>query len=227
MKNLIIYTLLSVFGTATYAQTTKAKPEPADKDPKAKVILDKVNKKYKAYKTLTIDFEVKLKGDGINETIKGKAYKQGEKYAYDTEDYKVVCDGKSVWTYVKADNQVTITSVEDGEDEESEMLNPTKLITIWEKGFKYKLGKATTVNGKAAEEIKLYPENPKKFKFHTVSLFVNKAKSEILKIKVKGRDGVNMEYNLKKLQGDAAISKSKFKFDASKYPGIEENDMRF
>lgn len=225
MKKLLILAMLTLTGGSFVAQSgTKY----SDKDPKAKAILDKINKKYKAYKTISIDFEVSLKGEGVNETIKGKAFKQGNKYAYDTEDYKVVCDGKSVWTYVKDDNQVTITSLDDAaEDDETQMLNPTKLVSIWEKGFKYKMGTSTTVAGKKVKLIKLYPDQPKKYKFHTISLYVDDVKSEIVKIKVKGRDGVNMEYNLKKLKGDEAIPASKFKFDKSKYPGIEENDMRF
>lgn len=224
MKKLLAITLMSLLGAASFAQTA-TKYE--DQDPKAKAILDKINEKYKAYKTLTIEFVVTLKGEGVNETIKGKAYKEGKKYAYDTDDYKVVCDGRSVWTYVKADNQVTITSADDAEDDESEMLNPTKLLSIWEEGFKYKLGPSSTVDGTKVKEIRLYPDNPKKFKFHTISLYVDDVKNEIKKMKVKGRDGVDMVYALKKLKGNEAIPAAKFKFDASKYPGVEENDMRF
>lgn len=226
MKNFILYTLITLTGFGALAQNSKAK-EFNDHDPKAKVILDKLGAKHKAYKTISVDFEVSLKGEGINETIKGKAYRQGDKYAYDTEDYQVVCDGRTVWTYVKNDNQVTITSANEDEDEEGAMLNPTKLLTIWEEGFKYKLVGAKTIGGKKVKEIKLYPKNPKKVKFHTISIFVDDVKNEIVSLKIKGRDGVTMDYKLKKMVGDAPISSSKFKFDTSKHPGIEENDMRF
>lgn len=224
MKNILYISLIALLSFSSIAQGAK---KVEDKDPKAKAILEKVNTKYESYKTVAIDFEVKLKGEGINETIKGKAYKSGDKYAYDTEDYKVVCDGKSVWTFVKADNQVTITSVDDTEGEEGEMLNPTKLLTIWKKGFKYKLIGDATIAGRKTKQISLFPENPKKAKFHTITLFVDNAKSEMKRVKVKGRDGVDMEYTIKKFDGKTVVSSSKFKFDASKYPGIEENDMRF
>lgn len=226
MKNFILYTLVSLTGFGAFAQSTEAK-EFTDHDPKAKVILDKLSAKHKAYKTITVDFEVKLKGEGINETIKGKAFKQGDKYAYDTEDYQVVCDGRTVWTFVKSDNQVTITSANDDEEEEGSMLNPTKLLTIWEEGFKYQLIGEKTIGGKKVKEIKLFPKNPKKVKFHTISIFVDDVKNEIVSLRIKGRDGVNMDYSIKKMVGDSPIAASKFKFDASKYPGIEENDMRF
>lgn len=226
MKIFIIYTLVLLAGLSSFAQNSEAK-EFSDHDPKAKVILDKLSAKHKAYKTITVDFEVKLKGEGINETIKGKAYRQGDKYAYDTEDYQVVCDGRTVWTFVKSDNQVTITSANEDEEEEGEMLNPTKLLTIWEEGFKYQLIGTKTIGGKKVKEIKLFPKDPKKVKFHTISIFVDDVKNEIVSLKIKGRDGVTMDYNLKKMVGDSPISASKFKFDTSKHPGIEENDMRF
>ena len=226
MKNFILYTFVTLTGFGAFAQNAETK-EIVDHDPKAKVILDKLSVKHKAYKTITVDFEVKLKGEGINETIKGKAYKQDDKYAYDTEDYQVVCDGKTVWTFVKSDNQVTITSANEDEEEEGEMLNPTKLLTIWEEGFKYQLIGEKTIGGKKVKEIKLFPKDPKKVKFHTISVFVDDVKNEIVSLKIKGRDGVTMDYNISKMVGDATIPASKFKFDTSKYPGIEENDMRF
>ena len=77
------------------------------------------------------------------------------------------------------------------------------------------------------KEIKLFPKNPKKVKFHTISIFVDDVKNEIVKLKIKGRDGVNMDYNINKMVGNTPIAKSKFKFNVSKHPGIEENDMRF
>lgn len=222
MKNII--TILAA--TFFIAQIGLSQETYKEKDPQAKAILEKLNTKYKSYNTIDIDFIVKLKGDGVNETIKGNALKKGDKYAYDTEDYKVVCDGRSVWTYVKDDNVVTITSTDDAEEDE-EVMNPAKLLTIWEKGFKYQLVGSQTIGGVKTKEIRLFPENPKKSKFHTISLFVDEAKNEIAKISVKGRDAVNIEYAIKSLKGNQAIPDGKFKFDASKYPGIEENDMRF
>ncbi len=222
MKNIVtILTSMLLLTQVGIAQETFK-----EKDPKAKAILEKLNTKYKSYNTIDIDFIVKLKGDGVNETIKGNALKKGDKYAYDTEDYKVVCDGRSVWTYVKDDNVVTITSSDDAEEDE-EVMNPAKLLTIWEKGFKYQLAGFKTIGGVKTQEIRLFPENPKKSKFHTVSLYVDEAKNEIAKISVKGRDAVNIEYAIKSLKGNQAIADNKFKFDTSKYPGIEENDMRF
>jgi outer membrane lipoprotein carrier protein len=226
MKNFILYTFAILLGFGAFTQGAETK-EFTEHDPKAKVILDKLSAKHKAYKTITVDFEVKLKGEGINETIKGKAYKQDDKYAYDTEDYQVVCDGRTVWTFVKSDNQVTVTSVNEDEDEEGDMLNPTKLLTIWEEGFKYQLIGSKTIGGKKVKEIKLFPKDPKKVKFHTISVFVDDVKNEIVSLKIKGRDGVTMDYNINKMVGDSTIPSSRFKFVTSKHPGIEENDMRF
>ena len=158
--------------------------------------------------------------------MKGTAYKSGKKYAYYTPDYVVVNNGKYNWLYVKSENEVTITGNEDAE-EENGLISPSKLMSIWEKGFKYKFIGEGKVGGKVLQEIRLYPENPKKSKYHTITLIINKTKNELHEVSIKGRDGVNMKYELKGFKSGQKIPASKFKFDKSKYPNCTENDQRF
>ena len=54
-------------------------------------------------------------------------------------------------------------------------INPSKVFTIYEKGYKYKFDGEDGVT----EIISLYPENPDKKKFHTAKLYVDKTKKQI------------------------------------------------
>lgn len=222
MKNILAFTVLTVISFGILAQEA-----PQDKDPKAKVILDKLSTKHKKIDNIIIDFSATFSGVKIKkQTLKGTAYKSGKKYAYYTPDYTVINNGKSNWLYVKSENEVTITSNEDAE-EENGLMSPSKLLSIWEKGFKYKYVGEKTVGGKKLQEVRLYPTNPKKSKYHTITLHVNKAKNELSKVEIKGRDGVNVIYNISKFKFAQKIPVSKFKFDKSKYPNCTENDNRF
>ena len=222
MKKIFLLLGLAILTASAGYQGTNT-----DKDPKAKVILDKLSKKHKTMDNIVIDFTATFSSPKIKKTVlKGTAYKSGKKYAYYTPDYVVVNNGTYNWLYVKSDNEVTITD-NDGAEEENGLVSPSKLLSIWEKGFKYKFIGEGKVGGKMLQEVRLFPENPKKSKYHTITLIINKTKNELSKVTIKGRDGVDMVYDLKKFKSGQTIAASKFKFDKSKYPNCKENDQRF
>ena len=224
MKNILLSLLF--FGFA-FSGNTQNNTTFQDQDPKAKIILDKLEAKHKKIDNLVIDFSAKIYGGKIKtQSLSGKAYKSKKKYAYITKDYIVKSNGKSNWSYAKKDNEVTISSEEDAE-EESALMNPTKLLTIWQKGFKYKYVGEKTIGGKKTQIVKLFPKNIKKSKFHTIELNINKSKNELTKIMIKGRDGVNMDFTIKKFKSGQTIPAKTYTFDKSKYPNCTENDMRF
>ena len=217
--------LFIAIATLSFIATSQEKY--TDKDPKAQVILDKLSAKHKAIDNIIIDFSASFSGVKIkSQTLSGTAYKSGEKYAYYTPDYKVINDGRSNWLFIKSENEVTITSNEDA-DEGSGLMSPTQLLSIWEKGFKYKFIGEGRVGSKTLQEVRLFPDNPKKSKYHTITLIIDKVANELNKVEIKGRDGVNMVYNIKDFKSGKTITGSKFKFDKSKYPNCSVNDMRF
>lgn len=222
MKKILLIAGLALFSFSVLAQETYQA-----KDPKAKEILDNLSKKHKTLDNIVIDFTATFSGAKIKkQSLKGTAYKAGKKYAYYTSDYIVVNNGSYNWLFVKSENEVTITSNEDAE-EENGLISPAKLMSIWEKGFKYQFIGEGTVGGKMLQEVRLHPENPKKSKYHTITLIIDKVKNELKEVTIKGRDGVNMNYDISAFKSSQTIAGSKFKFDKSKYPNCTENDQRF
>lgn len=188
-------------------------------DAKAKGILDKVSAQTKEYKTVTVDFTVTISSpDNSPIKQKGKAYMKGDKYYLSMPDQEIFCNGAKVWTYIKDDNECYVSEVD--EDDE-DVIRPSELLTIWEKGFTYKYSKELTYAGKACHEIYLYPKDKKSSKYHTVIVRIDKTKNEVVYAYIKGKDGVNMKYNLTKLVKNTTIADSKFTFVKSKYPGVD------
>ena len=74
-------------------------------------------------------------------------------------------------------------------------MNPTKLLTIWEKGFKYRFIK----DEGGIQEIHLFPTDTKKTKYHTVIVKVDKAKTQVSSVTVKGKSGDVTELIINKL----------------------------
>ena len=191
----------------------------AQVDAKAKAILDKVSKLTKTYKTISVDFSMTVTSpDGSPIKQKGKAFMKGDKYFLTLPDQDIYCNGITVSTYIKDDNECYVSDVD---EMDSDMVQPSQLLTIWENGFTYKYSKELTFSGKQVHEILLYPKDKKNSKFHTIVVRIDKAKNEIVYAHIKGKDGTHMKYTLSKLVKNISIPDTKFVFNKAKHPGVE------
>jgi len=214
MKTLKIAGVIALLG---WAFAANAQQTPADnttpKDPKAKAILDKLSQKNKSYSTIKADFEYTLKneGEGLNESQKGTITLKGEKYIIELGTQQVISNGKDVWTYLKDVQEVQLTEILP--DDESSMLSPHKLFTIYESGFKYVYKGQETIDGKTIDVINLYPIDAGEKPFHTVVLRVNNAASQIHSMTIKMKDGNTFAYDLTTFETNKPIADNAFEFE--------------
>jgi outer membrane lipoprotein carrier protein len=75
------------------------------------------------------------------------------------------------------------------------------------------------------QEIELTPVNKTKT-FYKVYLEVDKATKTISSLKWLEKDGTNYTITANKLNGIVELPDAAFIFDKSKYPGVEEVDLR-
>jgi outer membrane lipoprotein-sorting protein len=187
-------------------------------DAKAQGILDKVSKKMKSHSSFYIEFSsnVKNSSTGTNQSETGKGWVKGKKYYASFGDNTIISNGLKTWTIVKEEKSVYEG---DADEDDEESINPKRLMTIWESGFRNKYGKEMTLNGETVHVIYLYPKKPGTVDYHTIVLYISKAKNELKKVIMKTKDGTAMTYRLTKYTANPEISDSKFVFDSKKYPG--------
>ena len=187
-------------------------------DSKAQEILDKLSKKMKGQNSFYVEFSANIKNSetGTNETETGKGWVKGDKYYASFGENTIISNGLKTWTIVKEEKSVYES---DASSDDEESINPRKLLTIWESGFKNKYGKESTLNGEAVHVIYLYPKNAGSVDYHTVILYISKTKSELMKVVMKTKDGTVMTYNVTNYTPNTDISDSKFVFSTTKYPG--------
>lgn len=189
-------------------------------DTKSQEILDKVSVKMKALKSFYVEFSANIKNtsSGTNESETGKGWVKGDKFYASYGDKTIISNGIKTWTIVKDEKTVYESdAASDGE----ESLNPKKLMTIWETGFKNKYDKEEKLNGEAVHVINLFPKNAAKAEYHTIILYVSKSTNELKKAIMKSKDGTVMTYTLTKFESNTTIEDSKFVFDIKKYPGYK------
>jgi outer membrane lipoprotein carrier protein len=193
-------------------------------DPEAKKILDAVSAKFKGLKTVEATFTIKSENaqGKVLGTKKGTVKMKGTKYKVVMGNQTIFCNGTNVWNYNKTLNEVTITDF----DNSSSTITPQKMFTnFYDKDFLYKLNGEKTVGGKKVSEIELTPKDKSK-PFFKVYLYINKTDNYITSTKVLMKTGNKETYDLSITKTNGTIADSEFVFDASKYPGVETNDLR-
>jgi outer membrane lipoprotein-sorting protein len=187
-------------------------------DEKSQAILDKLSTKMKGMTSFYIEFSANIKNTstGTNSTETGKGWVKGEKFTASYGENTIVSNGKKTWTIVKEEKSVYET---DAAEADEESLNPKKLMTIWESGFKNKYEKEDKLNNEAVHVINLYPKNPAKVDYHTIVLYISKSGNELKKAIMKSKDGTTTTYSVTKFTANPTVEDSIFVFDPKKYPG--------
>lgn len=206
--------LMMVLGSEVFAQN----------DPQAKAILNGVSKKYRSFNVVKIQFNFILKSPqaNVNETQNGTLYVKpaSNKYKIYLDAQELTSDGKVQWTYLKNDNEVQIAEINNSAD----AMNPAKIFTMYEKGFKYVYLGDTKLNGKIYQNIELAPLQDRPYA--KVRLKVDKLAKQIANIVVFDKNGNTYTYNIKSFTPKVKINDSFFTFDVNKHPGVDVVDLR-
>jgi outer membrane lipoprotein-sorting protein len=193
-------------------------------DPEAKKILDAVSNKFKTYKSLVGNFilEIKDANGKIQGTKKGKLMMKGNKYAINLTGQEIMCDGKNVWTYDQAANEVQL----DKFDPNGSTLSPQKLFTnFYDKDFLYMLRGQKKVGAKTLQEVELTPTDKTK-SFFKVLVTIEKSANMITNTQIFEKNGNRFAYEMNNVITNSTLGDELFVFDLKKHKGIEVIDLR-
>lgn len=198
----------------------------AQQDAKAKQILDEVSEKTRSFKSISADFVFTMQNIqmDINEKNEGSIQLKGQKYVVELPDIgvKVFSDGKTLWNYMEDGNQVTISNIEDGGNE---LMDPSSLFTIYERGFRSKYIGEKNSAGIAGFEIELYPDT-QEYEVNKILLFIGKSDKMIKSAQLFGTDGNIYGIEVKKMDTATDLPDSKFVFNPANYGDVEIIDFR-
>lgn len=197
----------------------------AQSEAKAKGILAEVSRKYRSYDVIKTEFNFTLNNpqSKLNETRSGTLYvrSRANKYKVIFKDQELISDGKNQWTYLKEDKEVQLSEVNNASD----ALNPAKIFTIYEKGFKSLFTHDSKANGRIYHHIELTPIAAKT-SFFKIKLKVDKVNKQIVNAIIYDKNGSHYTYIIKTFSPKVKVPESIFAFDPKKYPGVELVDLR-
>ncbi|MCS6979446.1 MAG: outer membrane lipoprotein carrier protein LolA [Flavobacteriales bacterium] len=191
----------------------------AQNDKKAKEILDKLSNKTKSLKAYKLNFSFVLhnREQNLHQTKEGVLTVKGNKYHLKFDGQEIFCDGQNIYTYMKASNEAQLQSVDDL-DEES--VTPEKILTIYEKGFKFRLNEEDK-SMPSLKVVDLYPLEPKKKDYSIIRLYIDEGKLQVQKAMIRGKNGSDYTYSIKTMESNPEVADNQFVFDKSKYPGVK------
>ncbi|MBN7810111.1 outer membrane lipoprotein carrier protein LolA [Algoriphagus sp. H41] len=196
----------------------------AQKDPKAKAVLDDMSKKYQSMKGFTAGFDYTYQdAAGTGDRQSGEIAVSGEKYRLKLPDQEIYNDGKTVWTFIQTATykEVTINEASQMEGE----LTPSNVYKMYQSGFNYRLLADKTYQGKSVHVVELIAQKPNA-PFKEVKLMVDKSTKDLLGWEMFDGQGGMFAYSFKNLKAAPSLPADYFVFDAKKYPGIEVIDLR-
>ena len=198
----------------------------AQQDTKAKEILDKVSEKTRSFSTLSADFSFTMKNEEmeIDEKNEGTIKFKGKKYSVDIKDlgFKIFSDGNTVWNYMEDGNQVTISTLEDSGND---LMDPTSLFNIYERGFQSKFLGEEKENGKDVYKIELLPDSDE-YDVSKIIVSIDKNTMMIQSAVLYGTDENLYGITINKLVTNKDYADSEFVFDESKFGDVEVIDLR-
>lgn len=215
MKKIIsVLSMLTICTAVVFGQNTKS----------AKEILDKVSQKTKSYSTINLTYSlVHTSPDGANDKTTGTMLMKGKKYKLSILDNVLYCDGTTLWTHMVEEKEVVVSKAD---NDDSGMLNPSTVLTMYEKGFKYKFIQDRFEGSRAIYVIDLYPENVEKSEYSKVRLSIDKDKSQLWKAEYFAKDGNKYTITVNTFKVNEQIPDASFVFDKAKNPGVKVIDER-
>ncbi len=211
----MILAILALFSTSLLAQSTY--------DPKALEILEAMSSRYKAIPAFTATIKSSLlnETEGIKEESTGDITVKGQKYYLTMEDQVIINDGKTVWTYLSAANEVNIDNYYADEDE----VSPTKIYDAYKKGHKYLYIGEANEGGTTCHVVDLSPEK-RDAQFFRIRMNISKKDSSLISWTMYDKTGNKYTYLIARFTPNSKIEDSFFSFDSKKYPGVEVIDLR-
>ena len=188
----------------------------------AKKLLDEVSKTIASFDNLSFDFTYVLENrqENIRQETNGFATISGNLYKVNFLGNEQLFDGEKTYTVVPENEEVTISSPEEGDDFG---INPSELLVFYKSGYAYQWDIKQNVLGLPIQFIKLIPNQENKdLKYLLLGVDMNR--KTIYRLIEIASSETRTTLTLKNLKTNANLSPDFFTFDDSKYPDYYINN---
>lgn len=197
----------------------------AQSDPQADGLLSRVSERMKGMSTVHAEYTSKMldRQSDFEMDQAGEVWIEGDRYHLELGEYVIICDGSTVWTY---EPEMGECYIDDADVIAEDGVDPARMFTIWEEGFKKVWKGEEDRGGRMLTRIDLHPESSEESGFHTIQCFIDADELQVVELVVKGREGTDVIYKVGTFEGNGLIPEGAFRFDPARYPGTTMIDNR-
>lgn len=194
-------------------------------DPQADALLNRVSGRMQEYTSVHARYASRMvdRQSDFEMDQSGEVWIEGDRYHLELGEYVIVCDGRTVWTY---EPEMGECYIDDAETIAEDGVDPARMFTIWEDGFKKVWKGEVGEGGRMLTRIDLHPDGAEERSFHTIQCYIDADLLQVVKLVVKGREGTDVEYFVEEFEGNGLVPEGAFRFDASRFPGTTMIDNR-
>ena len=188
----------------------------------AKNLLDQVSVQIKSKENIRFAFRYVLenKKEQIRQEMEGDVTLSGDRYKLNFLAAEQLFDGTKIYTIVPENEEITISVPE---DEDDVSVNPSKLLSFYEKGYGYEWDIQQRVMGKNIQFIKLLPiENSSEVDYLLLGIDIDLL--EVYRLIEVGANGTMTTLTLNNQESNIILPTDYFVFDQNKYPNYYINE---
>ena len=178
-------------------------------------LLSEVSNKVKSYENIQIDFKYSLENtrENVKQDTKANITLKGDNYVLNMLGVTRIFDGKTIYTIVPEDEEVTIS---DYSKEEDKSISVSEMLTFYEKGYNYKMDIQQNIRGRKIQFIKLNPIDSNT-EIKNILLGIDMQTKHIYKLIQVDSSGTSYTITVNSFKTNQPISQNLFIFDEEKY----------
>ena len=188
----------------------------------AKYLLNQVSVEIKKQKNLRLEFQYVLenKEEQIKQETEGKVTLAGDQYKLEFLEVIQLFDGKKTYTIVPENEEVTVSIPDEGE---AISVNPSKLLSFYEKGYDYHWDINQRVVGRNIQFVKLIPSEENE-DIQYLLLGIDVAKNSIYRLIEIGNNKTTTTLTIINQEENISLPEDYFEFNSSEYPNFYINN---
>ena len=188
----------------------------------AQKLLELASKKMESYDNITFEFSYVLNNrvEQINQENSGEVTVADEKYRLNFLDAIQLFDGKTLYTIVPENEEITVTEAEETEDFG---INPKELLEFYKEGYDYHWDISQRVKGKKIQFVKLIPTQDDDG-IKSLLIGIDTQENHIYKLIEVGVNGTITTLTINNMNVDNPLPENFFVFNVSDYPNYYINN---
>lgn len=180
-----------------------------------KSLLSEVSNKVKSYENIQIDFKYSLENtrENVKQDTRANITLKGDNYVLNMLGVTRIFDGKTIYTIVPEDEEVTISNYS---KEEDKSISVSEMLTFYENGYNYKMDIQQNIRGRKIQFIKLSPIDSNT-EIKNILLGIDMQTKHIYKLIQIDSSGTSYTITVNSFKTNQPISQNLFIFDEEKY----------